>query len=156
MTEYLLTVIGVILISSVLNAIVADGKTAGIIKNVTKLACVLVIVAPALTWVKGFSKKDEKASLINFSQTVIQTDENFIQYYSELRIEYAKDSLEQELKTRFQINTDVDIDWSFTVNKEIKIEKIFVGVESADLEFAEKISKYIETEYACEVETYEK
>ena len=50
MNEYVLSVIGTVLIASVLTAILPEGKTSGIIKGITRLVCVVAIVAPVVSF----------------------------------------------------------------------------------------------------------
>ena len=54
MNAYVLSVIGTVLISAVLTAIIPEGKTSKVIKGIARLACVLVIVTPIVQFfVKG-------------------------------------------------------------------------------------------------------
>ena len=116
MNGYLLSVIGTVLLCAILTSITPEGKTASVIKGVAKLACLLIIVSPILSFISAFpSSKDEQASgeIFEefFGETVIQTDESFIQYYSEMRIRSVEKALVQEIKERFGVETSVTLLW---------------------------------------------
>ena len=108
MSAYVLSVIGIILISAILTAILPSGKTSTVVKSVTRLACVISIVMPVLIFFQsGEWSVGQTFFQEDFAETVIQTDEAFIQYYSEKRVLETENTLEEELYKEFQIKTDV-------------------------------------------------
>lgn len=113
MNGYLLSIVGTVLLSSVLTAIIPSGRTSAVIKGVAKLACVLIIVSPVLKFFQSGSFPDFSTgiSATDFTQTVIWTDESFIEYYSELRISQAQETLEKELLDVYQVETEVSFVW---------------------------------------------
>ena len=149
MSGYLLSVVGTVLIASVLTAIAPDGKTAGIIKAVAKSVCLLAIVAPIPHYLHS-EKFDEKNADTEsfFSQTVIQTDESFIKYYSEMRIQATERALEAELKEKFAVETCVAIEWLYQ-SGEIKIKKLVVKIQNG--ENKEGMWEYLTKNYCSEV-----
>ena len=149
MSAYLLSVIGTVLIASVLTAIAPDGKTAGIVKAVAKSVCLLAIVAPIPHYLNS-EKFDEKNAVVDgfFSQAVIQTDESFIKYYSEMRIHATEQALEAELKEKFAVETDVVMEWLYQ-SGEIKITKIVVKIQNG--ENKESMWEYLTKNYCSEV-----
>ncbi len=109
---YLLTIIGTVLLSSVLTALLPSGKTSSVIKGVTKLACVIAIVAPIPSFLQSndaFDINGEK----NNGQSVIQTDTSFIEYYCEMRVRNTETLLAAELEEEFSLQTAVDCEWRF-------------------------------------------
>ena len=50
LNDYLLCVIGTVLICSILTAIAPEGKTSAVIKGVARLTCVLAIISPVLNF----------------------------------------------------------------------------------------------------------
>ena len=132
MNGYLLSVIGTILIAALLTAIAPDGKTSGLIKAIAKSACLLAIVAPIPSYLNSGNLDEKNAdSQTIFSQTVIETDEDFIKYYSEMRIRATEQALEAELKDKFFIETSVELEWVYQ-SDEIKITKIIVKTENGE------------------------
>ncbi len=112
MSAYVLSVIGIILISAILTAIVPSGKTSTAIKSVTRLACVLAIVMPVLSFFQSGEWSIGKTFFQeDFSETVIQTDELFIQYYSEMRVRETEKALEKKLYEQFHVKADVQLTW---------------------------------------------
>ncbi len=129
MSGYLLTIIGTILLSAILTALTAEGKTASVIKSVTKMACILVIIMPILNFFqKGkltFSGKENMSNF--FSESVIQTEQAFIKYYSEMRIRQTEQALEKELNEKFDVTANVTLVWELLfseVNKSYQTEQV--------------------------------
>ncbi len=162
MNEYLLSVIGTVLLSAVLTAIMPEGKTASVIKGIARLACLLAIIAPILNF---FQKGElefagENFSDKFFSESVIQTDEAFIKYYSEIRIEETENALEKEIHDKYAISTSVSITWENVLkefdnkytDKEIKITAIHVKLKSqAEEEVKSDMWEYLTKNYCSEV-----
>lgn len=160
MSGYLLSIIGTVLLSAILTAILPEGKTAATVKNIAKIACLVVIVSPVLGIFRSLSgeEKFDENSEIFFSQTVIQTDEEFIKYYSEMRIQNAQAALQEELFNSFSVETDVTLFWEYTGEKEyynvdkIKITKIYVKTENQTHEEDERAMwEYLTKNYCSEV-----
>lgn len=149
MNGYLLSVVGTVLIASVLTAIAPEGKTSGIIKAITKSVCLLAIIAPIPSYLfseNSDKKNDETESF--FSQTVIETDGAYIKYYSEMRIREAEQSLEAELKEKFSVQANVTLQWDYQEN-EIKITKIIVKTQNGENRAA--MWEYLTKNYCSEV-----
>ena len=135
MSGYLLTVIGSVLVCSLITAIAPDGKTSASVKGVTKLVCILAVIAPIL----NFFKMDSVQGLIDknrqgiFYEDVIEVDGEFIQYYSEMRIQQTEEVLSEKLFERYSVSCEVWLDWSF--EGDIRIERIVVKLlENVDEE----------------------
>ena len=106
MSEYLLGIIGTVLFSAILMAILPNGKTSSMIKSVARLACLVVVLSPLV----GFFKEGEVFG-DNFLKTGIRTDKNFIEYCSKISIENAENALEQHLKERYGREFEVTFLW---------------------------------------------
>lgn len=149
MNAYLLAVIGTILLAAVLTAIVPEGKTASVIKGMTKLVCLLVIVSPVLQYVCKDEKKSGDGDF--FSQSVIETDESFIKYYSEMRVRSAETELETELREEFGVTCEVAISWEYEEEK-IRVTQICVQTaEKCDEEVKRLMCDYLTENYCSEV-----
>lgn len=147
MNGYLLSVIGTVLLSAVLTAIAPNGKTAFVIKNVAKLACLLVIVSPLLTYVQQEKKGGDLKN--NSRKEVINTDESFIQYYSEMKVRQAEETLEKELFEKLSLSCNLAFSWDLLEN-EIFIRKITVLSPVATDE-KEILYEYLTKNYCSEV-----
>ena len=112
MSAYLLSIIGIVLLTAILSAVLPDGKTVKFIKGIAKLCCLAVILAPVL----GFFKEASDGK-INFpffsSETVIETDGAFIDYCSTKRIENAETELEKKLEETFSVRVGVTLLWEY-------------------------------------------
>ncbi len=159
MNGYLLGIIGTVLFSSVLTAIVPEGKTSGVIKGVAKLACVIAIVSPVLHF---FKTQDTSEGFFseNFSKSVIQTDGEYIQYYSEMRIRETEKSLREELEKSFGLKAEIRIDWAFDSENHggsyevdvIKINRILVTTDGKQNgEVVNSVWEYLTKNYCSEV-----
>ena len=149
MNGYLLGVIGTVLLAALLTAISPEGKTSGLIKAIAKSACLLAIVAPIPGYLHS-SKSDEKSEQGEtiFSQLVIETDEDFIKYYSEMRIRATGQALEREIKEKFCVETSVELEWTYQSGK-IKITKI--NVKTKNGEKHAEMWEYLTKNYCSEV-----
>ncbi len=162
MNGYLLSIIGTVLVCAVLTAILPSGKTSGVIKGIARLACVISIIAPIPQFLgnaKPFdtnSKKNTSKNNVNFSQSVIQTDESFIKYYCEMRIQNAENALNEELLEKFSLSVQSDIDWRFNEetcdSDEIMITKISVKLQEKGTDkLKDEVWEYLTKNYCSEV-----
>ena len=160
---YLLAIIGTVLLCSVLTAIVPEGKTTGVIKGVTRLACLLAIISPIPYFLQKeniFDKlhgENTQNATAFFSENVIQTDERFIKYYSEMRIREAESALVAEIKEKFEVNASVEIAWDFEGEgaydtDKIRITQIYVALNGEiSEEDKREMSNYLTKNYCSEV-----
>ena len=162
MNEYLLGVIGTVLLSAIITAILPEGRTAGTVKTITRLACIIAIISPILRFFKTgeMGELTAKNSSGIFSQSVIDSEPAFIQYYSEMRIAEAERVLEEEIKEAYGVDADVTLVW--TVVEEgiggiyqtecIKISQIKIRLnEQSDEEVLENMWNDLSKNYCSEV-----
>ena len=162
LSEYLLSLIGVVLLSAILTAIIPEGKTAGLIKSVMRMVCVLAIISPILTFLGdgALSISGIKNSTSILSETGIQQDSAFIHYYSEMRVTEAEKALQEEIFERFSVNCEVELLWGFESEKVgkntdielIKITQICVKmIEKQEEEVVRKMWEHLTENYCSEV-----
>ena len=151
MNGYLLSVIGTILLSALLTAILPNGKTSAVIKAITKLACLLVIISPVFSYIQAETGTSNGNSSKNLSQSVIQTDEAFITYYSEMRIQNTQAQLESEIKEKFDLGCKVIFTWEYD-KENIRIIKLTVQpqTELSEQQNSE-LCEYLTNNYCSEV-----
>ena len=151
MSEYLLTVLGSVLLCAFITTVLPEGKTSNTVKGVTKTVCLLVIITPVLTFLQKTGKETEKSNVI-FQENVIPSNGEFIQYYSELRVRNAETLLQQELMERFNAKTNVSLTWKCNVDENgyncVEITKITIRL------FTEKTQKEIKNMSAYLTEHY--
>lgn len=163
MKEYMISVIGIVLISAIIITLQPEGKTGAVIKGVSKLSCLLVILAPIGNF---FQDKHGEKSFFDFSlENVIETDEAFIDYCSRTRVENAEVILQDRLYEKFDCAVQVDLQWEYApsitgeasykdyVGKEVKITGIFLSGVS-DEKTQEEIRTYLKNTYPFEVIFY--
>lgn len=153
MSGYLLSVIGTVIFSALITAIMPEGKTSGLIKAVARIVCVLAIVAPVLNFLRTTSTLSlyDKKTQTFFSQSVIDEQEAFIQYYSETRIEQTQSALENEIQENYALETEVCLEWMLEDDR-IKITRIVVDTKGkANGEVVKSMSEYLTKKYCSEV-----
>ena len=100
-----------------------------------------------------------------FSQTGIQTDGEFIQYYCEFRIKETQEKLREEIAEKFQIQTQITFVWEIQEDKVAGLylsENLFIReaqilcLEQASESLKERIADYVKNTYGCgvRVESY--
>ncbi len=142
MNGYLLSVMGTVLICSLLTAIAPEGKTSAVIKGVARTACILTIVAPVLHFFKT-GDLDEKGEEI-FAGKVISTDESFIQYYSEKRVRETEIALKEELTQLYAPVESVRLEWSLEEDAFGKIYAVdYIRIRCISVEVSEGISEEV-------------
>ena len=153
MSEYLLSVIGIVLFSSVLIAVLPSGKTGEMIRGIARIACVITILSPVVHFFVDAGKLDGF-----FREKGIETEEAFIEYCSKERIEEAEELLKKELSEKYDGVDRVKLQWK---NEEIyyggytaggvKIEKIFVYLNKEMTNNThEEMIEYLFSQYGCE------
>ena len=146
MNGYLLSIIGTVLLCSIITVIIPNGKTAGTVKGIAKLVCVLAIIAPILRFFKTgeldwtTSKIDEN----NFSKSVIQIERQ----------------METLLEEEFNIETAVSLRWEFESEtvasryewERIRIKQIYVKMpENLSANAWNDVQEYLKKNYCSEV-----
>jgi len=160
---YIVSIIGTVLVCSVLTAVLPQGKTTGVIKGMARLACVVAIIAPIPKYLGKWTsfdvnhEKNPTQADINFSQQVIQTDDTFIKYYCEMRIRNTEAALKSEIENQFPIEVETNIDWRFTEEKTVDSDQIQIVsitvklLNSCNQETIEALTKYLTKNYCSEV-----
>ena len=161
MNGYLLSVIGTVLLSAILTAVLPSGKTAGLIKSIVRLACILAIVSPVLQFFQtGKLSFDGENLQTFFNESGIEGGESYIKYYSEMRIEETERALEEEILEKFGSIASVTFSWETVTetvfnryeNESIKISEIRIKLkEKTSEEVEKKMWEYLTKNYCSEV-----
>ena len=161
MNGYLLSVIGTILLSAILTALIPERKTAALVKAITRLVCVVAIISPVLNFLSSgsLSFSGEKNSGENL-KSVIEIQEEFIEYYSEMRIREAEEMLKAELYEKYGLDTEVTLIYERLIetvdgkyaSDSIKITQIRVTLHTqSNEEVLQKMWEYLTKNYCSEV-----
>ena len=157
---YLLCIVGTTLLCSILTAILPEGKTNAIVKGVAKLICLIAIVSP----VPRFLQKEEIFDFFLFDsqektqqeleETVIQTDENFIHYVSELRIKTTESMLEYQVSNTFQVECEIRLACTIShTDGSLLPDKIYLQfLGEVEEEKVHLVVEYLKKQYLCEVQ----
>ena len=152
MSEYLLSVIGVVLFSSVLLAILPSGKTSELIKAIARIACLVTILAPIVSFFVG---RSDFAGI--FQESGIELQASFIEYCSEERIAEAEALLKKELKDKYPQVRAVEAIYLIqeeeigsVVAQRLYVEKIIVYISAEEASVSEaEIKNYVTRTYGC-------
>ena len=158
MSVYVLSVMGTVLLCALLTAILPTGKTTSIVKGVSRLACVISIVMPVLVFFQsGKWSVNQNIFQNDFAENVIQTDDAFIKYYSEMRVHETQTALEQVIYEEFSVQAEIVISWEIYKDKyaddyewqKIKITNIHVKNKEKQTEEVERAMWVYLTENYC-------
>lgn len=153
MSEYLLTVTGIVLISMILTNFLPCGKTYALIKNVLRLCAYLSILTPIFNFVGKQIKNNSDFFCNYFNENVIEVDTSYIQYVSKKTIAQTEAKLKERLETDYTIEVNVLIECGETNEfGEVAIEKIIIEGKDISAEIQEKIRTNFEIEYSVEIE----
>ena len=100
---------------------------------------------------EGVATADGHAAFGIFEESGIEEQEDFITYYSELRIRETEKALEKELLARFEITTEVELVWEGYAYEDLKIIRIIVDCQDCSKEVEEAVSSYLQKNYCSEV-----
>lgn len=146
MTEYLLNIVGIVLISTILTNVTPQGKTSVLIKNILRLCMYLAILSPVGEFFKNQTADGESKFFQNyFSETVIQTDGDFIQYCSEKSIDEIERALEEKINSDYGLVAVV----ALTVEEDLTLsnEKEIKSVEISVREISDELKKDIKEDF---------
>ena len=165
LSGYVLTVLGTVLLSAIVTCVIPNGKTAVLIKSVTKLLCIFAIISPILNYFQnGLDGIFEE----NLNKSVINTDDTYIDYCSKKAIENAEETLEKRLIEEYELTANVALIWEYCLDEtgekdvidqslfgyRIKITSIEITVsETLQIEASvkEEIKEKFEKDYSCGV-----
>lgn len=162
MSAYLLAIIGTVLFSALFTAILPDGKTSGLIKSIFRLVCVLAIIAPVLYFLSSgeWIMVNEEKKETFLGEEVIQANNQYIQYYSEMRICEAESAIEEEIFNKYGLKTNILLTWELETSvvdnryemERIKITKICVITnKEEDEKTLKELWEYLKDNYCSEV-----
>ena len=130
MSQYLLSMTGIILLSAILTCLLPEGKTTGLIKAIMRMTCILAIISPIFTFFRSGSLlvSSDKSSISIFTETGIEEETAFIHYYCEMRISETERALKEELYEKFAVNVEVTFLWEYqteeVIHNEVNLVKI--------------------------------
>lgn len=161
MNGYVLTVMGTVLISSILTMLAPNGKCSSLIKNMTKLVCLVVLIAPIPNLLgeknlfDGIRGENTEQADVFLKDDSINADEEFINYYCELRVRETQTALKKDILARFNVVADVILSWGFVDGTDVdglKITKITVKIpQTVEEGIKKKMCTYLTDNYCSEV-----
>ncbi len=160
MSGYILGVIGAVLVSAVLSAILPEGKTNGLIRSIMKIICIFTIVAPIVDFIGGFGWDGEGI----FDESVINSDPSFIDYCSKISVEEAREKLENAIEEEFDVEIDLSLEWRYLQGEneilygtyeDVKIEIVKATVRAEEDDRKSEIEAFIQNTGIGEVEFVE-
>lgn len=137
MSYYLLTLLGVILLGVLVEAILPSGSTAKYISGIFAIFVVFVIINPLLGFIKkGYNLRDY------FSSEQIELDEQLLSNFNKSKLQALGTDIEQELASNGY--EGVKIQMQFEVEQDIRITQIVADISNLVINTnAESINKYV-------------
>lgn len=159
MNGYVLAVIGTVLISAVITAIIPEGRTSSVVKGVARLACVLTIVSPIISFFTKDNLAGEKNKTGIFREIGIEEDESYIQYVSAMRVAEAERLIEKEITEKYNAQVDVRLQWEHAADgygiyqgERLKITQMQVFcIDESAKKNKKEIGQYLANAYGSEV-----
>ena len=150
MTEYLLTITGIVLISTILTNVLPLGKTSEIIKNVVRLCLYLAILSPIYQFFQNqFTNGNNSIFQNYFDKSVIETDNDYIKYCSEKSVENTERLLQEELLEEYGIVATVTVQ---LFAESTKIEKIYIETIDVDERTIKSLESAYENRFSVEID----
>lgn len=149
MTEYILSIVGVVLLSSLISLIAPDGKMGHFLKGATKLVTLFVMLAPLGRFVAGEEQM--------FSVADLKTDQAYMAYCAdELAIRDETNIVLWLSKTygvTGEANVERNPDTTFSYQKiAVTITDFGIYAQDEHIHISEQIEDALETRYGCETE----
>ena len=164
MKEYLLSVVGITLLSALLIHILPQGKMNKTLKGWVRAVCLLVVISPVLALFESAANKGGWKNFFDsfFSQTVIQTNNKYIDYCREKSVADAQERLQKQIEQKFAVQVTVFLDCELinadSPNEDIKGEWLVIKKATIEAKseishaLKEEIIEHILTEYGIETE----
>ena len=147
MKAYILSIAGILILSSVITILSPSGKMKPMIQSATRLACVFVLISP-------FAQINQ----FNFSDFNISTvDEGYLQTCISLAQEQESQIITQKIKNLYGQDCFVSVtcegESPFSVKKiQIKIEHSSIISQREHIDIIDKIKAWLAANYSCEQE----
>lgn len=123
LSVYLLSIVGVVLISVIIELILPTGQVTKYIKGIMSLVVIFVISSPLPNLISnGFY-------LSNITETSTNFDESLLDTIKSQQISLLKSNLEKGLEEKGLGGVNIDI-WGDMQNGELKIQTIFVDLKN--------------------------
>ena len=100
MKSYILSVVGMILLSVVVGLVLPEGRMAVYVKSMVALFLFFVVVSPILQVVSGSKKLEFETAKI---------DANFVATVNDSVVKSTKEKVEKQLLDNFEVSADVEI-----------------------------------------------
>lgn len=100
MKSYILSVVGMILLSVVVGLVLPEGRMAVYVKSMVALFLFFVVVSPILQVVSGSKKLEFETAKI---------DANFVATVNDSVVKNTKEKVEKQLLDNFEVSADVEI-----------------------------------------------
>ena len=148
MKEYILSIAGIVLLSSVVTVIAPGGQTGKFIRGMTRLLCLLVFLAPLASLAE---RKWEFASAdIAADESYLVSCEALCEHSESLAI---GNYLSAEYGVEAAAEVDCDANSAFSVkNIRVIVEDFGINPPEKHIDIIARIKSRLENRYRCEVE----
>lgn len=148
MQAYILSIAGVVLISTVISIIVPTGKMGKFIKGMTKLFILVVLIAPFVSWAGG--------DKYIFTTSELGRDTEYLEYCAVLLSEEDERKITAWLKEGYGVVAEVSVLRNFDgfTHEKIKVSISDFGINEphTHIDIVADIRARLEHDYGCSAE----
>ena len=149
MTQYILSIVGVVLLLALIAIVAPSGKMGQFLKGATKLVTLFVMLAPLRGLISGEG--------LTFSVAELETDEAYLAYCAqELAAQDEEEIvlwLDETYGVAGQAQVERNADTTFSYQKiAVTITNFGIYEQDEHIHISEQIENALETRYGCEAE----
>lgn len=149
MKAYILSIVGVILLTAVITIIAPHGKMEKFLKGTAKLVVLSALIAP----IAGFLT--EKAPSLSTAE--IGTDTAYLEYCAECYADADERAIKKFLEEEYSVAAEVVVtrnaDATFSYEKiTVRMENEGISGQDGNINISEEIESVLEARYGCNTE----
>ena len=138
MSGYLLSLLGVILLGVLVDAILPSGSTSKYISGIFAIIVMFVMISPVITWLKNDYKITDY-----FTTSEIQLNDKLLYNINNNKLNALESEIQQELEDSGLAGVIVDIKFEL-VAEDVKITQVLVDLKNLVInQNSQNINKYV-------------
>lgn len=138
MSSYLLSLLGVILLGVLVDAILPSGNISKYISGIFAIVVMFVIISPIITFIKSDHKVSDYLSTIE-----LQLDNKLLYNINNSKLNALEKQIQEELKSKGYEGVEIDIKFEM-VAEDVKITQVLVDLKNLVInQNLQNINKYV-------------
>lgn len=149
MKAYILSIVGVVLLTAIVGMIAPSGKMGNFIKGTVKLVGVFVLVSPFVTLLSG------KGEVFG-DKAAYETDETYLERSADLMAEADGREIAAYLREKYSLTAEVsvirEIPSFFVKSIAVKISDFGINGDGEHIDIVTRVKSDLKARYGCEAE----